>query len=128
MHWPCHMGTLLPECIPAGIVFLQCPRACARSPLRLLRALHPCLGSLCSPANATPAGYLRCAQDVLLQRAHPAKVVAIAFSKSEGHGSIPLRQLALKHQQMMHFARVAIGGAPSSSKVRGQRSPTGAKA
>jgi len=55
-------------------------------------------------------------QAVLLQRVHPAKVIALAFSKTEGQGSIPLRQLALKHKDMMHFARVAIIGAGSNQK------------
>ncbi|KAF5835543.1 hypothetical protein DUNSADRAFT_7242 [Dunaliella salina] len=53
---------------------------------------------------------------VLMQRVHPSKVIALAFSKSESQGSIPLRTLALKHRDMMHFARVAIVGAGNNQK------------
>lgn len=48
--------------------------------------------------------------EVLLERVHPGKVVAVAFAKAEGQGTIKLRQLAAKYQHTMHFARVAVGG------------------
>ncbi|GAX76752.1 hypothetical protein CEUSTIGMA_g4199.t1 [Chlamydomonas eustigma] len=46
------------------------------------------------------------AYDILLANASPLKVVALAFGRSEGQGSLALRMLSKKRGDMVHFVRV----------------------
>ncbi|GFH23701.1 J domain-containing protein [Haematococcus lacustris] len=53
--------------------------------------------------------------DDWLLRQHPAKVVSLAFSRSDGKGSLSLRQLAHNQRSMMVFGRVVLAKTHNAS-------------